>query len=112
MIVSADDRVDSHGDVIHDHGQVVSGAAIASADDEIVEFGVLENDIALDDIRQYGGAVFGRFEPDHGMVSFFQVFMPTGAVVFGLSAFGLGFFPHGLDGFGRASAVIGISAVN
>ena len=47
MIIAANDVGDTHIAVIDDNHEVVSGCAIGSGDDQIVEFSVIEFDRAL-----------------------------------------------------------------
>ena len=56
VIVPPDDCVDPHGDVVDDHGQIVGRGAIAALNDKIVQFGILKDNIAFDDIRNDRGS--------------------------------------------------------
>ena len=56
VVVTANDGIDIHGNVVHHHDEIIGRCAVAAANDEIVQFVILEYDIAFDDIVDHGGA--------------------------------------------------------
>ena len=50
MIVAPDDVSDPHIHVIHDYAKVVRGRAVGARDDQIVQLGVLERHVAVNDV--------------------------------------------------------------
>ena len=48
MVVATNDRIDIHGDIVDHHDKVIGGGTVAAANDKIIQFIVLENNIAFD----------------------------------------------------------------
>ena len=50
MIVTADNCIDFHGDIVDHHHKIVGGGTVTSGDDKVVQFVVLKNDISFNRI--------------------------------------------------------------
>ena len=55
MVVAANDVGDRHVDVVDDDAKIVGRRAVGAGDDQIVELAVVEDDIAFDQVFDYGG---------------------------------------------------------
>ena len=68
MVVTSDDGIDAKCDIVNDHGKIVSGYAVASTDDEIIQFTILENNISFDDVLKHRFSINGGFETNNSIV--------------------------------------------
>src|SRR4030095_7547330 len=70
MVVAANDVSNLHVDIVDDDAKIIRRRAVRASDDEIVQFAIVENAIALDQVADYGRALGWRAEPnDIGFVS-------------------------------------------
>ena len=67
VLVAADDVRDAHVVVVDHAGEVVGRPARGLQDDEVLEHGVLEDDMPADDIVDRGLALIGQAQPDGGL---------------------------------------------
>ena len=115
MVVAANHMGDAHVKVVHHHAEIVGGRAVGAGDNQVVERGVGDADVAFNQVVPMGCAVQWVFEADNGFAvggdggQGFACFGPPAAVVGG-GAFALGFFAHGGEFFFAAIAVVGVSA--
>ena len=65
VVVAANDMGDPHVDVVHHHREHVGRGAVGTQQDHVVELGVLDVDLALDQVGDPGGPRLGRLQPDH-----------------------------------------------
>ena len=110
VVVTADDVGDVHVVVVDDDGVEVGGGAVAAEDDQVVDLGVGDSDLALDEVVDEGFAVAGGAEADDGLDAgggFGRVAVAPGAVVAGGAAFGGGLLAHLAEFFGGAVAIVG-----
>ena len=96
-----------HVHVIHHHGQVVGGRAVAFQDNQIVQFRVLKGDGALDQVVVHRVAGAGALEAHHRPGRGAQAQFPAGAVIHGFFALGHGLLALFFKGLGRAMAPVG-----
>ena len=110
VIVAADDVGDAHVVVIDDHGVQVGRRAVAAQDDHIVELGIGDAHVALDEIGHDGLAFLRGAQADHRLDvgrSLGGIAVAPGAVQAERALFGGGGFAHGGE-LGRAEvAAIG-----
>ena len=66
MVVAADHVRDLHVPVVHHHAEIVGGVAVGAHDDQVVELGVLEHHVALDQVLDDRAAEFRILEADDG----------------------------------------------
>ncbi len=57
VVLAADDVRDPHVGVVDDGAEIVRRRAVGAHDDEVVEFAVLEDDVAFDEVGHHGLAV-------------------------------------------------------
>src|SRR4249920_3431962 len=109
VVVAADDMGDRHVDVVDDDAKIISRRAVGAGDNQIVELAVLEDDIAFDQVFDYGGPFARRAEADGvrfvsrqgGNDAFGR---PAGAVVGRFTFFLHGSLAFGVEVGGGASA--------
>ena len=101
QVLAPDDVVDTHVGVVHGVGHEERGRPVGPADDEVLDVGVLEGDLAPDQVVPGHRAVLGHLEPDGAARARAQVPVTVGAVV-GLAP---GAFPlplrHGVGPVGQ-----------
>ena len=111
VVVAAQHVGHAHGVVVHHHGQVVRGRAVAAAQDHVVQLGVLHRRGALDHVVKGRDPVLGALEPHHPPIrapgSWSETQLAAAAVVLGLSALGPGLCAHGLHLVRGAPAPVG-----
>ena len=59
VVVASNDMGDAHGYVVHHHGHVVGGHAVATQNDQVVQFGVVKGDGAFYQIGPMGCSALG-----------------------------------------------------
>ena len=111
VVVAPNDRVDAHRDVVDHHREVVGGAAVAAADDEVVQLFVLEGDRPLDHVVEHRGAGKRRLEAHGRAWAGAEAPVAASAVVLRLAARGERLLAHLFDALGRAGAIIGVAGV-
>ncbi len=85
VIVAANHVGDPHIEIVHDHSQVVSGAAVGAQQDQIVELGVVVHHPAADHVLHHHRALQGILEADHmGLVLWLVLAVAAAPVVTGL----------------------------
>ena len=65
MVVAADHMGDAHVVIVDDHRQVVGRRPVGAQQDQIVEFGILDGDLALHQVMDRRRAVLRRAQADH-----------------------------------------------
>ena len=115
VVRTADDVAHLHVPVVHHHGEVVGGDAVAH-DDEVVELSVRDRDRAVDRVVPRDGAVVRVAEAHDRLHAFGDgladaVFGTPAAVVAGLQTLGLLRFAHFVQLFGRRVAVVGAAVL-
>ena len=88
VVVAPDHMGDVHGDVVDNHGKIVSGDAVAAFEHEVVQFGVVEDDRPLDEIIEHGGSQLRTTETDDAVWSGPQASISAAPVIFGFAAGG------------------------
>jgi len=111
MVVAPDDVGDAHGGVVHHHGQVVGGRAVAPAQHHVVEFGIVDGHRPLDHVVDQGGAGDRRLEPHHPARAGAKAGLAAAAGILGLQPLLPSLFAHGLDFLGRARAPVGVAGL-
>ena len=113
VVVAADDAADAHVHVVHHHGEVVGGRAVAAREHQVVEFAVAEGDVAADEVVHHHFAVGGVAKTHHRrrVARRRRGEIPAAAVVARLFlARELRLAPGG-EIFGRAVAAVGVAGI-
>ena len=113
VVVAADHVRHAHVVVIDDNRQIVGRRAVGAQQDQVVEFGVRDRDLALHEIADRRRAVLRRSEPDHRRDAGRRlggIAVAPGAVIAHRALFGARLLAHRFE-FGRgAVAMIGAAA--
>ena len=64
MVVAADHMGDSHVVVVDDDREIVGGRAVRAQDDQIVELGIGDRDLALNEVADGRGTLLRRAQAD------------------------------------------------
>ena len=118
VVVAADDMGDAHVHVVDHHAEVVGRRAVGTGDHQIIQLGVADGDIALDQIVDHRVAVQRRGETDHRIDPGRRLRQrlarhgPPGAVVLRFFAFGARRLAHRLHVLGARIAAIGLAFVD
>ncbi len=110
MIVAADHMGDAHVVIVDDDRKIVGRRAVGAQDDQIVEFGVGDRDLALHPVVDRRLALLRRLEADHRRDAWRRlggVAVAPGAVIAHRALFGARLVAHRLELGRRAIAVIG-----
>ena len=114
-LLPADHVRDLHVVVVHEHGEVVGGEAVGLHDDEVVLEGVLEGDVATDEVGEGGdtGAVHAEAQdrglPAGALVGFLGGNLPAATIVAGGEAVLLLVLAQLRESFRGAEAAVGTS---
>ncbi len=110
MVVAADHVRHAHVVVVDDDREVVGRGAVAAQDDQIVELGVGDRDLALDMVADRRDARLRRFQTDRrgdaGRCGC-RIAVAPSAVIAHRALFGARLLAHRFELGGRAPAVIG-----
>src|SRR5699024_511065 len=102
---------DLHIQVVNNHAEVVSGGAVRTGNDQIIQLAVVEMDGALDQVVPRGYARQRVFKAYYRLAvcrygwQLFARFGSPGAIVTRLKAGRPRLFAHGVDFFGAAVAM-------
>ena len=107
VVVAAQHAGHAHGVVVHHHGEVVRGRAVAAAQDHVVQFGVLHCCGAFDHVVKGRDPVLRSLETDHAARAGSKAQLAAAAIVLGFFTLGPGLFAHGLHLVRGALAPVG-----
>jgi hypothetical protein len=112
MIIAPNDMGDSHGHVIHHDGKVVGRRTIAPENDEVVEFRVVKNNLAFDQIVENGLSCLGASK-SHRERSLWKrrLQITARAIIPGFTFFFEGLVPLALQRLRTAIAPVGLAFV-
>ena len=112
MIITSNDGIDIHGNIIYDDHKIIDGSTVTATDDKVIQFRILKDDIAFDDIFNHRGPMIRRAKAHHRPFGFRKVFIPAGAVITRLVSRFHGFCAHLFNRIRTAGAIIGLAGVN
>ena len=113
MVVAPNDLGDAHIAIVNHHHEVISGRAVGTEDDKVVEFLILEYHVTAKPVTDGDRAFLRRFKADDGSGSFGCRAGPVaaGAVVFRFEPFCLRFLTFFIEFLRRAEAGVGLSFI-